>query len=138
MKTRSKQRTKTNIRSEKSEHAVNKHKNVPSVSFGTSRPNRTRAFRTARNFPNETLGTFFMLVYSVFALFRTNVRFRSLFRTRFHSVRLDLGLLALGPPTFSDLYLMLITSYGVPKSPKMSIFGHIRRFIKIQRLNISS
>ena len=43
-------------------------KNVPSVSFVTSRPNRTRAFWTARNFPNETLGTISMLVYSVFAV----------------------------------------------------------------------
>ena len=83
----------------KNEHSFGKErtccktsiKNVPSVSFGTSRPNRTRAFWTARNFPNETLGTIFMLVYSVFALYRTNVRFCSLFRTRFHSVRLDLG-----------------------------------------------
>ena len=59
---------------------------VPIYSFGKFRAVRNARVRFGREVPNETLGTFFMLVYSVFALFRTNVRFRS--------VRLDLGMLS--------------------------------------------
>ena len=91
-RTRSEQRTKTNVRSENSERAGFKHQN-------TFRATRSESHDQVERVRSEQHGTFrtssseriLMLESSTFAIFRTRVRFCSLFRTCSITVRLALG-----------------------------------------------
>ena len=92
MKTRSKQRTKTNIRLEKSEHAVNKHKKRSErlVRKVPCRSERTSSI-WSRGLERDARNVFYACLQRVRSFPNESFVFVRCFERRFHSFRLDLG-----------------------------------------------